>query len=182
MAKPAILQQLRHGRLLCGAVFRTFVETWNWLVFAFDNLRGDWDVNPRLGYVTVDRRDPDHPVIRLARIPAGGGGGGGGSGNGMFEPVFENGAIASVGSGLFPYGREFITGATLDDSAKVANGFIVIEITHGTNPSAVIKLHSSGMTGITNTDTSKTVIPLYQVTDGAVSVDCRALLALAIRE
>ena len=68
MARPAILQRLRHGRLLCRGVFRFFVETWNWLVGYVDNLKGDADLNPRLGHVVVDRADPDAPVIRLVNV------------------------------------------------------------------------------------------------------------------
>lgn len=65
MARPPRLELLRHGRLLCGSVFRFFVETWNWLVGYVDNMKGDADVNPQSGYITIDRTDPDHPVIRF---------------------------------------------------------------------------------------------------------------------
>ena len=112
------------------------------------------------------------------------GGSGGSSTPGLFEPVFEGGVLSSVGNGIFPFGRQFITGATLDDSAKVSTGFIVIEISHGygVNPSAVVKKFSDGFVGITNTDTTKTVLPLYLILNGAMTLDCRALLALAMRE
>ena len=103
---------------------------------------------------------------------------------GLFEPAFEGGVLSSVGPGLFPFGRQFITGATLDDSAKVSTGFIVLEVSHGYggNPSAVVKKFSDGFVGITNTDKTKTVLPLYLILNGAMTLDCRALLALAIRE
>ena len=65
MAKPPRLEKLRHGRLLSGKVFRFFVETWNWLVGAFDNMRGDADINPAQGSISIDRTDPDNPVIRF---------------------------------------------------------------------------------------------------------------------
>ena len=112
------------------------------------------------------------------------GGSGGSSTPGLFEPVFEGGVLSSVGPGLFPFGRQFITGATLDDSAKVSTGFIVLEVSHGydVNPSAVVKKFSDGFVGITNTDTTKTVLPLYLILNGAMTLDCRALLALAMRE
>ena len=112
------------------------------------------------------------------------GGGGGSSTPGLFEPAFEGGVLSYVGPGLFPFGRQFITGATLDDSAKVSTGFIVLEVSHGygVNPSAVIKKFSDGFVGITNTDTTKTVLPLYLILNGAMTLDCRALLALAMRE
>ena len=112
------------------------------------------------------------------------GGSGGSSTPGLFEPVFEGGVLSSVGNGIFPFGRQFITGATLDDSAKVSTGFIVIEISHGygVNPSAIIKKFSDGFVQIANTDTTKTVLPLYLIENGAMTLDCRALLALAMRE
>lgn len=112
------------------------------------------------------------------------GGSGGSSTPGLFEPVFEGGVLSYVGPGLFPFGRQFITGATLDDSAKVSTGFIVLEVSHGysVNPSAVVKKFSDGFVGITNTDTTKTVLPLYLIENGAMTLDCRALLALATRE
>ena len=103
---------------------------------------------------------------------------------GLFEPAFEGGVLSSVGNGLFPFGRQFLSGATLDDSAKVATGFIVLEVSHGygVNPSAVVKKFSDGFVHIANTDTTKTVLPLYLIENGAMTLDCRALLALAMRE
>lgn len=74
MARPPRIEKLRHGRLLCGSVFRFFVETWNWLVGYVDNMMGDADVNPQSGHITVDRTDPDHPVIRFRADKAAGGG------------------------------------------------------------------------------------------------------------
>lgn len=72
MARPAQIQRLKHGKLLSGRVFKLFVETWNWLVGAFDNLRGDADLDPANGYIVIDRTDPDVPVIRFKpdRLPA----------------------------------------------------------------------------------------------------------------
>ena len=76
MARPPRLEMLRHGKLLCGSVFRFFVETWNWIVGYVDNMKGDADVNPQDGHITIDRADPDHPVIRFRadKIVAGSGG------------------------------------------------------------------------------------------------------------
>ncbi len=77
MARPQRIEKLRHGRLLCGSVFRFFVETWNWLTAYVDNMRGDAETDPQSGYITIDRADPDHPVIRFRadKVAAGGGGG-----------------------------------------------------------------------------------------------------------
>ena len=68
MARPAILQTLKHGKILCRDVFRFFVETWNWLVGYVDNMKGDADINPAQGHVVIDRTDPDRPVIRLVNL------------------------------------------------------------------------------------------------------------------
>lgn len=72
MARPPIIQKLKHGRLLCGTVFRWFVDTWNWLATYVDNLKGDFEVDPKNGVIVVDRTHGDHPVIRLRkdRLPA----------------------------------------------------------------------------------------------------------------
>lgn len=72
MARPPTIQKLRHGRLLSGNVFRFFVETWNWLTAYVDNMKGDLDVDPMNGVITVDRTQPEHPVIRLRkdRLPS----------------------------------------------------------------------------------------------------------------
>ena len=77
MARPPIVQKLRHDRLLCGAVFRFFVETWNWLTSWVDNAKGDAEVDPQKGYITIDRSDPDSPIIRFRadRLPTTSGGG-----------------------------------------------------------------------------------------------------------
>ena len=73
MARPPRIEKLRHGKLLCGSVFRFFVETWNWLVGYVDNMKGDADVNPQAGHITIDRTDPDHPVIRFRADKVAGG-------------------------------------------------------------------------------------------------------------
>ena len=41
-----------------------------------ENLKGDADVRPNGGWVTVDNSDPEHPVIRLRNTPSAAGGGG----------------------------------------------------------------------------------------------------------
>lgn len=111
------------------------------------------------------------------------GGGGGGKYVSVFEPYFTDGVLDGVMSGLYPFGRQFYSAVTVDDSAKVATGFIVLEVDHGYGvPSATIKLRGEAMADIVNTDTTKTVLPLYELQNGAISIDCRPLLALAMRE
>ena len=113
-----------------------------------------------------------------------GGSGGGGKYVSVFEPYFTNGVLEGVMPGLYPFGRHFYGAVTVDDSAKVATGFIVLEISHGYSvPSATIKLHGEEIASeIVNTDTTKTILPLYELKNGAISIDRRPLLALAIRE
>ena len=110
--------------------------------------------------------------------------GGGGKYVSVFEPYFTNGVLEGVMPGLYPFGRQFYGTVTVDDSAKVSDGFIVLEISHGYSvPSATIKLHGEEIAAeIVNTDTTKTILPLYELKNGAISIDCRPILALAIRE
>lgn len=72
------LQYLRHGKALCGKVFKRFVETFNYHNDFVANLKGDGDLPTSDGVINLDRTDPTHPVIRLNKnnlaIPAGGGG------------------------------------------------------------------------------------------------------------
>lgn len=68
MARPPAIQKLRHGRVLSGGVFRWFVETWNWMTAVVDNFRGDADRGLGVGYISVDRGDPDAPVLRLVNF------------------------------------------------------------------------------------------------------------------
>ncbi|MBR4522812.1 MAG: hypothetical protein IKO64_01055 [Kiritimatiellae bacterium] len=72
MARPSIIQYLKHGKILAGKVFGSFVETWNWMVAGWANLKGDYDVDPENGLIYIDRTDEEHPVIRLRtdRLPA----------------------------------------------------------------------------------------------------------------
>lgn len=76
MAKPQILQRLKPGKFVWPGLFPFFAATWNWLLDSWDNLRGDFDENPKLGAITVDRTNPDRPVIRLRtdNLKLGGGG------------------------------------------------------------------------------------------------------------
>lgn len=77
MAKPQIVQKLRHDKLLTQKNFPSFVDTFNYFGDFIENLKGDADVRPDTGCITVDRSKPDHPVIRLkGSLPSGGGGGG----------------------------------------------------------------------------------------------------------
>ena len=65
MAKPQIVQKLRHDKLLTQKNFPSFVDTFNYFGDFIENLKGDADVRPDNGCITVDRSNPDHPVIRF---------------------------------------------------------------------------------------------------------------------
>ena len=75
MARPAVLQYLKHGKALCGKVFAGFVETFNHLVSFSSNLKGDADLPGAKFGIRVDRSNPDNPILRLISPPAAGGGG-----------------------------------------------------------------------------------------------------------
>ena len=58
------IQYLKHGKALCGKVFKTFVETFNWHTSFCLNLKGDGDFPASQGRISLDRSNPDFPVIR----------------------------------------------------------------------------------------------------------------------
>jgi len=66
MAMPRPVQRLKHGVILCKKNFVTFVETFNFLIDFAQNLRGDGDGHAD-GLITVDKSNPDNPVIRSKR-------------------------------------------------------------------------------------------------------------------
>lgn len=51
MAKPQILTQLKHDKLITKANFPTFVETFNYAVNRLENIKGDYDINPKNGAI-----------------------------------------------------------------------------------------------------------------------------------
>jgi len=61
-------ERLKHGKALCGKVFRTFVETFNWHTSFCLNLKGDGDFPGSNGNITLDRSNPDFPVIRFKEL------------------------------------------------------------------------------------------------------------------
>ena len=73
------LQYLRHGKALCGKVFKRFVETFNYHNDFIANLKGDGDLPMSDGCILLDLTDPKHPVIRFNKqnldlTPGGGSG------------------------------------------------------------------------------------------------------------
>ena len=67
------LEYLRHGKALCGKVFRRFVETFNFHNDFVSNLKGDADLPVVGGKLHLDRTDERHPVIRCQGCGNGGG-------------------------------------------------------------------------------------------------------------
>lgn len=118
-----------------------------------------------------------------------GGGVGGSSVAGVFEPVFgDDGTLANVGNGYFPYGRKFMTAVNVADSAKVKKGMIGLKVVHGSSygpsepTSAEIVLVGQSMVSILNESLTETVIPLYFIEDGAIAIDCRSVMSMPVRE
>ena len=69
------LEYLRHGKALCGKVFRRFVETFNFHNDFISNIKGDADLPVVGGKLHIDRTDERHPVLRCL-APGNGCGGG----------------------------------------------------------------------------------------------------------
>lgn len=68
-------QRLKHGKALCGKVFARFVETFNGILDFVFNIKGDAEWRNGEGHITIDRKDPIHPVIRCDGCRGNGGGG-----------------------------------------------------------------------------------------------------------
>lgn len=171
--RPATLQLLKKGKLICSAVFPLIVETWNWLVEAFDGLKGDYDVNPQDGYVTVDRTDPAHPVIRLARpikaeaaTPAPTGGGM----SGAF--AFVDGVVKDGGFMWGPY-FHYAEGAALPSDDFTGWAFLVISGYVGGSSLANLTGSVVFNSSYISTNDSQVVMPLFYFEGGAVDTDYR---------
>lgn len=112
----------------------------------------------------------------------------GGGHPGPFEPAFgADGRLTGYANGLYAYGRRFYETSDMDDAAKVAEGFIGLEIAHATyandTPDAKVVLIENGIVPLANTAMDKTVLPLYKIKGGQIEVDYRCYLAsLAVRE
>ena len=111
---------------------------------------------------------------------------------GNFEPEFadDNGTMKldSVGEGYWPFGRSFSNVVSVDSSAKIAEGLIYMEITHpvsNNSQNATIKgVDRNGtIPDFSNiSDKTKSLIPLYRIRDGAITVDFRSCMSLTVRE
>ena len=124
---------------------------------------------------------------------------------GNFEPEFENGRLARVGLGFYPFGRLFYCDVTVDGSAKIASGLIYLEVTYpspsetsggqtssssSSSPTAIIKGYAyegDGEGAVApyfrdRDEKTKSRIPLYEIKDGQISIDHRSAMSLTVRE
>lgn len=186
MARPPRIEKLRHGRLLCGSVFRFFVETWNWIVGYVDNMKGDADVNPQGGHITVDRTDPDHPVIRFRADKIAGKGGDpvAVSADGPFSPVYEeDGETGEPTDTVVGFTNCYWQncGKTVlmsDQTIPGANGFIALRAgaTPATDGTATLYCYASfAALQSAQDDVAYFTIPLYRVADSKITLDMRRM-------
>ena len=181
------LQYLRHGKALCGKVFKRFVETFNYHNDFIANLIGDGDLPTSDGCIKIDRTDPTHPVIRLDRnnlgLPDSP------SGDGRFPSRFEI-ALAEdeppEGSDADPtYTATFanpyydVGGKTyeLTGGGQVScsgDCIICLKVSAKEHPSATLETFGS-IQIVTNQQTNEDyyTIPLYKVQGGKVVCDFR---------
>ena len=124
--------------------------------------------------------------------------GGAGGVPGNFEPVFEPDAtddntvkLARVGEGFCPFGRVFIddVSPTVNASAKIATGIIYLYVTHPTSSSGTPTFEVRGASPTatqpdfaSTSDKEHSLIPLYRIEDGAMTVDYRSVMSLTMRE
>lgn len=111
---------------------------------------------------------------------------------GNFEPVFAEDQsdhkvkLDDVGQGFCPFGRVFYENVTVDSSAKIERGYIYLEVVHPASTSSAPTIYVKGDAvkpafDSTN-DTSKSLIPLYYIDGGRITVDYRSCMSLTIRE
>ena len=187
MARPATIQKLRHGRLLCGTVFRFFVETWNWLTAYVDNRKGDLDVDPMNGVITVDRTQPEHPVIRLRkdRLPSALGGY-----IGPFNPVTDaDGRVSGFEYCYFQVGgRTFLIEDVEDFGGSDCIVALKIPATAGASPADAEVVTYSGENAYSNLSAAQVneayeIVPLFVLdANKRVVVDLRAIPTFQLEE
>lgn len=108
---------------------------------------------------------------------------------GNFEPIFDsNQKLVSIGEGFCPVGRKFDTNVLSDpnESYKIEEGVIYIEVNHPTSSSSSPTLYLKGAASagvlFANSDTTKTNIPLYKIKGGEIVVDYRSAMSMTLRE
>ena len=179
--KPQILAKLKHGKLICRAIYPTFVETWNWLVRFTSTMKGDADVNPQAGFITIDRTDPDHPVIRFRanRLPQAGVVEV--SADGPFSPIYDTeGEDPEVVTGFANCywqkgGKTYLLG---DQTLGASNGFVCLKAGTTTTTAGTATLAYYGGLGAlqaAQADPEFFIVPLYYLVDMKITIDLRRM-------
>lgn len=111
---------------------------------------------------------------------------------GNFEPIFAEDQsdhkvkLDDVGTGFYPFGRLFYQTVTVDSSAKIETGYIYLEVNHPvssqSSPTVYVKGDANTPNFANSNDTSKSLIPLYYIDGGRITVDYRSCMSLTIRE
>ena len=112
---------------------------------------------------------------------------------GNFEPMFKEDQsdhkvkLDDVGQGFCPFGRVFYENVTVDSSAKIETGYIYLEVIHPASassnvPTIYVKGNASQPAFDNTNDTSKSLIPLYYIDGGRITIDFRSCMSLTIRE
>lgn len=110
--------------------------------------------------------------------------GGGEAMPGPFEPVYADGVVASFDNCVFCAERQFVDCGTMSPATTVteeSTGYIVLTLTHPTNPDAQFNMTDASLDFVTsgwppaNANDAETKIPLFHMTNGVVDVDLRAV-------
>ena len=182
------LEYLRHGKALCGKVFRRFVETFNFHNDFISNLKGDADLPVVGGKVNVDRTDERHPVIRCQ------GCGGGGDVPATIPGCFEfrpegTGGESDPGGFDSPYysvGARLYAAPNLRDAGAGFAGKVVALVVNlgGSQPVAsIVAAYSFSALQSLSADEDVSVRPLYEFDgDGNPVADLRNMPTVVTRE
>ncbi len=193
------LQFLKRGKALCSAAFPNFVDTWNWLVNAASNLKGDADVNNGQGHITVDWSAVDHPVVRCTGCAASAA-----DNDGVEESVYARAweLVRNVDEKsnityqlLYCYYNR--GGATYDagnidvvipDDAEDVSGFVVAKFRLVVDPDdedtdATVTAHLyKNLTEVRDLQSNQNYyyVPLYQLTSSTRWIDLRTTVQLQV--
>lgn len=161
MARPEILQQLQHDKILTKGNFPKFVETWNYVVNRLQNIKGDYDSDPENGHIQFDNTDQEHPVIRVLNLPKGEGGGGGMCGNFAYDD-YTDPEHPYIKDGCFAVGRKYVKCHGAQVPANFTAGWGILTLSHSnTSVSGVVSFTTTDPFTATQSD-STTTIPLYE--------------------
>lgn len=183
--KPDSLQRLKAGKLICSKACPGFVDTWNWLISFVSNLRGDYDINQKEGYITIDTSDDDHPIIRLrdnnlkidgtAPTPA--------ADNGCYAirsiENDEGDLKINFKNPYFRVGGRTHTGAatvTIHNTESLSHWVLVLQIDgyRADAQASLINLDQDELDDYERAD-SKYIIPLYGFNKGELECDYRTI-------